>query len=171
MASKLHEEERVLFFEGISYLDYARNDLAQARIDARVKRLYRGLVRPAALLLAVASIGVLIGIGVGVGMSGSVAFSVAVLVYLIPLFRWVWKARGEEDLKIFMENVHRSDKAIMDLGLRDLLVWPLTHPEELIEAKADLATLEASVSARQQSLEQHYRARMQAKATHTEGTA
>lgn len=171
MTAKLHDEERLLFFEGISYLDYAHKDLVQAQVNARVQRLYRGLMRPASLLLAVVGVGSLAGIGVALGLRGSVAFSVAIVVYLFPLLRWVWRTRGEEDLQIFMENVHRSDKAILDLGLRELLVWPAPHPEELIEAQADIATIEASLIARQQSLEQHYRARVQGKAIDPEGTA
>lgn len=171
MVAKLHDEERALFFEGISYLDYAHKDLVQAQVDARIKRLYRGLMHPVSLLLAVVCIGSLTGIGVAFGMQGSVAFSVAILVYLLPLLRWAWRSRGEEDLQLFMENIHRSDKAILDLGLRELLVWPTPHPEELIESKADIATLEASLIARQQSLEQHYRARVQGKAIDPKGTA
>ncbi|MCB9637981.1 MAG: hypothetical protein H6727_03640 [Myxococcales bacterium] len=169
--AKLHDEDRELFMEGITYLDYARNDLLQALADARVRRLYRIFFRPSAIFMAALILSGLSFLGMAFHLSGSLSFSLAVLVYVGPLMVWVWTKKGEEDLSVFLENIHRSDKAIMDLGLRELLSWPTEHPEELMEAGVGIDILDGVVLKRQQSLEEYYREKAREEDPAKSGTA
>ena len=149
--------ERGLFLEAIDSLAYAKEDLYTAAREMRVKRLYQMLFRPIALFFALFCVSVVTALLAWAGMVVSTAFSLSLGLYVLPLLYWVWRKEGGEETASFLRNIHRADKAVMDLGWRTLLAWPTTHPEEMIEAGASVDSLLQATHLRQVQLEEELR--------------
>lgn len=141
--------------EAMRFLQYARSDLREVVMKARIQGLYQRLLRPFSLSLAFLGVGGLTLLLYSVLRSGSASFSLALLLYLGPILAWTYRVKRTDglDLAPFLADIHRSDQAMMDYGERSLLAWPSLHPEEAL-ASPQPPTLDALHSAVTARLEQ-----------------
>jgi hypothetical protein len=148
------EERKCLLTEAIDYINGAIFELHNSHRKLRIARLYSLFLRPIAFVMALLMSSLLaLSFYFMLNWSGSVCFALGVVCYMLPLMAQIWWARGERDLQTFWAEVHRSDEVIAQLGDRELLLWPSSHPEEAWEDGATYQYLEQSLLARREQLQ------------------
>ncbi len=152
----LNNDQKIrLVKNALHHLDYALEDLIQARLQLQTRQLYLAFMRPKAVLFATFFLGVLATLLLKLNLTFSNAFSLALVIYIILISLYLRKLKLQPDRSFFLQNVDLSDTFIIQLGDPTLIPWPSLHPNDEAAQHLSEKKLREILKKRQEQLEVH----------------